>query len=165
MLSRDGANDARVNSAGDLVNFKPDSVEETRQQFLSSAFDCLTNGHSVYTVRDGDRLTHSGWVARNQRSSFLADVDHDYEYPTPGAVLFDFLTHPRSPDRAHFEKTVLQMLSDLKSLAEPPEWVYIAASADDLPSLNVIEKCGFHYHESDVKRTRFSRTSWDTRPL
>ncbi len=76
-----------------------------------------------------------------------------------------FFTHPLSLGRGLFQNTIQQMLSELTSHAEAPEWVYISVLADDEATQRVIEKCGFQYFESVVKRTMFFRIIWEVGPI
>ena len=151
---------AHVDELGDLVAFDPAVVWLTRQKFLADASERMAHGEIVYTVRAGDTLIHYGWLNAEQAASFFTEVDYTYEYPEPGAVLYDFFTHPMSRGRQLYQKTVRQMLNDLATRLSPPAFAYISVLADNAPSRHVIEKVGFQYHESIV---RLNRLFWVTR--
>lgn len=153
------ASHAQVDSLGDLVAFDDTVAWETRAEFLNEASERLSRGESVYTVREDQRLLHYGWINPSQLRSKFSEVDYDYDYPNAGAVIYDFFTHPSARGRGLYQNTILQMLSDLAAAPAPQEWVYISVLARNAPSRHVIEKLGFEYVESVLRKTRFGLES------
>jgi len=151
---------AQVDEIGDLIAFDPSVGRSTRKQFLADASERLSRGESVYTVRDGNKLIHYGWIKASPSSSRFTEVEHEYEYPEPGAVLYDFFTHPMSRGRQLYQKTVRQMLNDIATSLSPPACIYISVLADNAPWRQVIEEMGFRYHESVVRLARLFAITW-----
>ena len=148
------------NQFADLLAFDETQASASRQMFLASACERLASGERVYTVGEQDTLAHYGWLIERQEKTVFSEIDYAYEFPEPGAVLYDFYTHPDSRGQKLYQSTIQQMLGDIRRFDEPPAWVYITVLADNLPSRHVIEKLGFDYLESVVRTTRFGKPTW-----
>ncbi len=148
-----------INELSHITRYDASVAWSTRMDFLADAAQRLSHGGIVYSVCDEDTLVHYGWLSSERSASFFTEVGSRYEYPEPGAVLYDFFTHPLSRGRKFYQKTLTQMLHDVATRESPPTWVYISVLADNGPSRHVIEKLGFRYIESIVRTTRFTRVT------
>jgi len=144
----------QIDAFNHLVNYRPVSKWQTRQRFLQAAMDRIERGEKFYSASADENLLHYGWLIPRQSRSFFAEVKMTYEYPEPGAVLYDFYTHPNARDRGLYQHTLRRMLQDLKqNLTEEskPHFAYISVLEKTKNSHQVIEKFGFKYIESLVR--------------
>lgn len=151
---------ASINALADLVRFEPVAAWQTRHNFLSGALTRIEAGERSYTIADARGLTHCGWLIRAQRSAHFTEIDERYDYPLPGAVLYDFFTAPRARGQGHYQKTIRQMLAALK-VDGTTSIAYISTRADNIASRHVIEKAGFEWFCSlHVRRGLFGARRW-----
>ena len=148
----------RVDDLDDLVHFTPATSWQSRQGFLTTALGRIERGERVYSARANGVLLHYGWLVREQSEAFFTEVGTKYRYPQPGAVLYDFYTHPDARGQGWYQRTLASMLRDLdqESAADGgPRVVYISVLADNKASRHVIEKLGFDYLESLIRVSGF----------
>lgn len=141
--------DSRVlrNDLSELIKFVPVESWQSRHHFLSGALSRLEQGESVYSISIDGRLAHHGWMARNQVSSHMTEVNLTLTLPQNSVTLYDFYTHPAHRGRGLYRSTIRHMLCD--AFADPKtESAYIFVLANDLPSRHVIESLGFEFQES-----------------
>jgi RimJ/RimL family protein N-acetyltransferase/CelD/BcsL family acetyltransferase involved in cellulose biosynthesis len=146
----------RRDNIDDLLSFEATSPWLSRTDFLGRALQQMENGSHVYTAAADGRLDHYGWLTERVRKSHFSEVDAEFVYPPNSAVLFDYYTHPAARGRGLYQRAVLQMLKDAASIPGT-ERVYISVLADNRPSRHVIEKLGFNYECSLLRRSRFGR--------
>jgi CelD/BcsL family acetyltransferase involved in cellulose biosynthesis/RimJ/RimL family protein N-acetyltransferase len=148
----------RINDLTDLVHFTPATTWQSRQRFLAEALNRIERGEQVYSARDDGALLHYGWLIREQNEAFFTEVGAEYRYPKPGAVLYDFFTHPDARGQGWYQRTLATMLRDLnkRSVADcGVRVVYVSVLADNKASRHVIEKLGFDYVESLIRVSAF----------
>jgi len=120
------------------------SDERTRQQFLATALRRLEEGHHVYTiVRDG-KLVHHAWLCEGQAHSCLPEAHQRFGYPDGSAVFYDLFTDVDAVGKAFHERTLRQMLDDLRAVPNVRR-VYVTARTDDIVLRHAIEKAGFSF--------------------
>lgn len=135
---------ASVNALADLCSFEPIYDWQSRQAFLFESMNRLEAGNRCYTVCADGKLLHAGWLAPSQAESHFSEVNQRFRYPEPGAALYDFFTAPAARRRGYYQRTMCQMLMDLKH--ESSTFVtYISVLADNVASRRAIEKIGFSY--------------------
>jgi len=66
----------------------------TRDTFLDTAAERLSQGEHVYTIADADRLLSYGWLVPRQEASWLPAVEQELRYPPGAAVMYNAYTHP-----------------------------------------------------------------------
>ncbi len=154
------ANNARKDCLRDLLCYEPaDQSERSKQSFLSDVMTRIEAGVHSYTVVRDNRLVHYGWLTERSEQSFITEVQHPYQYPPNSAVMWDFYTHPASRGQGLYSQSLKQIMSD--SAADPgTDFIYIAVLADNMPSRKAIEKAGFTYHESIVRKVRFGAVTF-----
>lgn len=135
---------ASVNALADLCSFEPLYDWQSRQAFLLEAMNRLEAGGRSYTVCADGKFLHVGWLAPRQTESLFSEVNQRFPYPEPGAALYDFFTAPGARRRGHYQRTVCQMLMDLKREGSTSV-AYISVLADNVASRHTIEKIGFNY--------------------
>lgn len=148
--------DQRVsrNSLSDLLCFAPGESWQSSEAFLSSALSRLERGESVFTVRDGNVVAHSGWMAVNQRTSRMTEVGQSMTFPPGSVALYDFYSHPTYRGQGYYQATIGHMLSEAFKHKDI-QYAYISVLANNLPSRHVIEKMGFEYQGSFFRECRF----------
>jgi RimJ/RimL family protein N-acetyltransferase len=99
-------------------------------------------------------LVHYGWATVGETKGFITEVQHEYQYPPNSAVLWDYYTHPQYRERGFYSTSLRQMLHDVAG-REGVEFIYIAVLSDNRASRSVIEKTGFEYQGSIIRRKRF----------
>lgn len=142
------ADEITVNDLAALVRFEPGEPWQTRQGVLGAALSRLERGEQLYTVADTQRLLHFGWLVPRQEEARFSEVNRLYRYPQPGAVLYDFYSHPSARGRGLYQRTIKRILIDLKRHAIESTWAYISVLSDNKPSRHVIEKLGFQHIDS-----------------
>ena len=126
----------------DLLKYEYRAPFLNRQGFLSRALLRLEDGQHVYTLVQGGRLLHSGWVAPAQGEAFREETDTDYAYPERSLVLHDFYSFPDAPALELFEKNLCHMLVELCAAPDRRD-VYLVIAAGDDSTAGVAEKLGF----------------------
>ncbi|HXS88469.1 MAG TPA: GNAT family N-acetyltransferase [Steroidobacteraceae bacterium] len=156
LTSEPGASStARRNVASDLLQY-PAQFDE-KQAFLSTALARIEAGHNVYTVAEGGRLLHCGWMSLDEKASFFTEVQQSFEYPEVGAVLYDFWSLPAARGRGLYQSTLRRMLADAMRVPNI-RYAYISCLASNAASRHVIEKMGF-IHFASIHRTAGRRPS------
>jgi CelD/BcsL family acetyltransferase involved in cellulose biosynthesis/GNAT superfamily N-acetyltransferase len=151
---------ARKDSLHDLLRYESaDQGERSKQSFLSDAMTRIESGvHSYSVVRD-NRLVHYGWLTERSAQSFITEVQHPYQYPSNSAVMWDFYTHPAYRGQGLYSQSLKQIMSD--AAANPgTDFIYIAVLADNVASRKAIERAGFTYHESILRKIRFAAVTY-----
>ena len=151
---------AKTDSLRDLLSYQPfDEHDHSRQSFLSGALSRIDAGVRPYTVvRDG-ALVHYGWLTSRTRQSFITEVRHAYDYPPNSAVMWDFYTRPSHRGQGLYSQSLKQILDDASKIPGT-EYIYIAVLADNAASRKAIERVGFQYHESLMRRMRFGKATF-----
>ncbi len=155
------ANIACKDNLHDLLRYQvADQSERSKQNFLSDVMTRIESGVHCYTVVRDNRLLHYGWLTERSKQSFITEVQHPYQYPPNTAVMWDFYTHPASRGQGLYSQSLRQIMSE--AAASPgTDFIYIAVLADNVASRKAIERAGFTYYESILRkvRIRFSRPS------
>jgi len=73
----------------------------TREAFLATAAERLSQGEHVYTIADADRLLSYGWLVPRQEASWLPAVEQELRYPPGAAVMYNAYTHPAARGRGY----------------------------------------------------------------
>jgi CelD/BcsL family acetyltransferase involved in cellulose biosynthesis/RimJ/RimL family protein N-acetyltransferase len=149
--------DAKISegSIADLLCYVPfERGQPSKQAFLNSALNRIDKGSLIYSRSEDGLLVHCGWAKVGETKSFITEVQHEYEYPPDSAVLSDYYTHPQYRGRGFYSSSLRQMLHDVAG-REGVEFIYIAVLSDNRASRSVIEKTGFEYQGSIIRRKRF----------
>ena len=158
------APDIHRNCLDDLLHAEVTDAWHSRKDVLAAALARLERGESVFTIRDGERLAHFGWLIETQKESEMDNVDASITLPDGTAVLYDFYTHPAFRGRGYYGANIRHML---RSLATNPKvrFAHISVMADNRASRVVIERSGFEYVGSYHWRQRLGRvTKWVNDP-
>ena len=114
----------------------------------------LAQGHHLYTLVEGRRLLHYGWlIDRQDRGEDLA-LGQVFFPPPDSAALYDYFTHPQARGHGLYRQALCQVLHDAHEHAGARQ-AYIYVYADNHASRHVVERIGFHYAGSLVKERRF----------
>jgi RimJ/RimL family protein N-acetyltransferase len=73
----------------------------TREAFLGTAAERLSQGEHVYTIADAERLLSYGWLVPRQEASWLPAVEQELRYPPGAAVMYNACTHPSARGRGY----------------------------------------------------------------
>jgi predicted GNAT family acetyltransferase len=159
-IEQPAATIAQKDSLNDLLCYEPaDGSERSKQSLLSDVMNRIGAGVRSYTVVRDNRLVHYGWLTERSTQSFITEVQHAYQYPPNSAVMWDFYTHPAYRGQGLYSRSLKQIMSD--AAARPgTEFVYIAVLADNTASRKAIERAGFIYHDSIVRKVRFGSASY-----
>jgi RimJ/RimL family protein N-acetyltransferase len=146
ILNRDRIDDLRYYERTDPTQAPPGAYRETARARLR-------NGDHLYTLVEGNRLLHYGWIQPDHERGEDRATGQVF-FPLPGAVsLYDFYTHPRARGRGLYFKSICHLLHESVSVLKA-ERAYIYVAADNGPSRHVIEKVGFRWVGSLVKEGR-----------
>lgn len=110
-------------------------------------------GHHLYTLVHEDKLVFYGWLADRQSRREEPLFGQVFFPPADSAMLYDCYTHPAARGRGLYYQALCQMLHDAQEIAEA-EQVCIGSLADNFVSRHVIEKIGFRYIGSLIKKGR-----------
>lgn len=144
-------------SLADLLRYAPAEGWQTKQAFLSRALARLEDGEHVYTITEGERLLHYGWLREQADKTFSTEVRQELRFPQGSAYLHDFYTFPHARGRGLDQQVLCQILADLGAYPEVKR-AFIGVLADNGPTKHVIEKMGFTYEFSGFQRIRFGQT-------
>lgn len=151
---------ARRDSLHDLLCYEPaERNDRSKQSFLSDVMNRIGAGVHSYTVVRDNRLVHYGWLTERSAQSFITEVQHPYQYPPNSAVMWDFYTHPAYRGKGLYAQSLKQIMGDAAAKAGI-DFIYIAVLADNFASRKAIERAGFTYHESIVRKVRFGNASY-----
>lgn len=146
VLNRDRVEDLRFYERTDPTQAAAGAYRETARARLR-------NGDHLYTLVEGGRLLHYGWIQPEHDRGEDRSTGQVF-FPLPGAVsLYDFYTHPRARGRGLYHKSICHLLHESVSLLHAQR-AYIYVAADNGPSRHVIEKVGFRYVGSLFKEGR-----------
>ena len=134
--------------------YQPAETWQSKESFVRTALQRMESGEHIYTVVEGGKLLHYGWLVESQERAFFDEVDQFFAYPEPGAVLYDFYTHPSARGRGLYQQSIDTMLAEARNMFGA-ECVYISCLADNAPSRHVIEKKGFSHVASLYLRRIF----------
>jgi len=98
------ANPAAVVRRDDWSHLEKFEVTErwlTREAFLGTAAERLSQGEHVYTIADAERLLSYGWLVPRQEASWLPAVEQELRYPPGAAVMYNAYTHPAARGRGY----------------------------------------------------------------
>jgi len=109
-------------------------------------------GDHLYTLVEGDRLVHYGWLMPHHVREEDKALGQVFFAPSDSAALFDFYTHPLARGRGLFFKAICQLLHDVPATNARRAFIYVYS--DNGPSRHVIEKVGFRYIGSMVDEAR-----------
>jgi CelD/BcsL family acetyltransferase involved in cellulose biosynthesis/RimJ/RimL family protein N-acetyltransferase len=155
----------REGALSDLLCYQPaESWQPDKRTFLSTAMSRIEKGSRFYTRAEDGLLVHWGWLTIGQTRAHITEVQHEYEYPPRSAVLWDYYTHPNYQKREYLFNSLTLMLHELGKLQDL-EFTYIAVQAENWPSRRVIEKVGFQYQDSIVRRKRFFSVQFSAPPV
>lgn len=119
--------------------------------------DRLGRGQACYVVGDDERLVHSSWVTG--RPVWMAEVRR-YLHPPDGVVyIFESFTRPAARGRGIFTFAIEAISTDF-----PKREVWIASTADNLPSLQAIRKAGFGPRFRVLVHRKLGRARLQTSP-
>jgi len=109
-------------------------------------------GEHFYSLVEGDRLLHYGWLTPHHVREEDARLGQVFFAPALSAALRDFHTHPLARGRGLYFRALCQLLHDIPETRARQVFIYVYA--DNAPSVHVIEKVGFRYVGSMVKEAR-----------
>ncbi len=154
----------RQDSLEDLLRFRPVEPGQSREAFLSASLARLEDGEHVFTVCDGQRLLHHGWVKPADGEVMLADIGQSLALPDVGAVLHDFYTDPAARRHGHCGYALDCALREMARSGTGKRaltWV----PAGNEPARRAVEQAGFTYLGSLGRRRRLWRdVCWRTVP-
>jgi CelD/BcsL family acetyltransferase involved in cellulose biosynthesis/GNAT superfamily N-acetyltransferase len=152
----------RRNQVRDLLGFHPDESWQDRGAFLGEAGRRLENGDQVFTLSEGGRLLHYGWLTLHPKQSVITEVQQSVDLPERCAVLWDFYTAHAYRGRGAYKRSLNHMLAH--AFAEPDiDAVYIGVLAANAASRRVIEQAGFVYQGSAFMERRYGQNrTWKT---
>jgi len=84
----------------------------TREAFLGTAAERLSQGEHVYTIADAERLLSYGWLVPQQEASWLPAVEQELRYPSGAAVMYNAYTHPAARGRGYNGLVTKARISD-----------------------------------------------------
>jgi CelD/BcsL family acetyltransferase involved in cellulose biosynthesis/RimJ/RimL family protein N-acetyltransferase len=156
-LAQHCVNDPRVrcNSLSDLMLFRSAKGTESRARFLSVALARLEKGDAVWTIRMEGSLAHCAWTAA-QSESRMAEVDHNFTFPSGSFTVYGFWTAPTFRGRG-LCRAALGHILRAKLSEEGSGFAYVFVTTDNGASRYIIEGMGFAYHGSLHWRRRFGR--------
>src|SRR5690242_14992218 len=145
--------------------FRRDHVEDLRfyeqtaswqlsaDAYRAAAERRLAQGEHLYTLVDGGRLLHYGWLQTCHTLGEDTAVGQAFFPPPDSSALYDHYTHPSARGRGLFFDALCQLLHDVPALAKTKQ-AYIYVYGDNGPSRHVIEKIGFRYVGSLIEDRR-----------
>ena len=151
--------EVRHNNLRDLLCYQSIGKNcRSRQDFLSDALAKVESGIHFYSIMSGDVLVSYAWLAPRTGESFIPELERAYEYPPNSSLVQYLCTHPSYRGQGFGSHTLKRILNDAAA-AEGVEFVYIAIPADNRAAQRAIEKAGFKYRDSIVRKIRFGTAS------
>jgi RimJ/RimL family protein N-acetyltransferase len=138
----------------DLLLYAPGSEQpQGREAFLQEARARLESRQHVYTLVEGCVLVHYGWL--QERVSFARDdwVGLGCDVRPESSCLWDYYTHPNARGRGLYRLALCHTLHEAFELAHAQQ-AYISVYGENAVSRHVIEKVGFEYLGSLIRRKR-----------
>ena len=155
----------RVDKIEDLLLYRPATAGDTSvQEFLKIALDRIEEGNRVYTLVEKGVLLHYAWVGPRS-GEVPSGVGNTFHFPEGSYVLWDDYTHPTARGRGYHKASLYVRARDaVRDLGAAH--VYINVFANNLPSRRNIEKLGFIYQGSMIRRSRWgsSEIFWKPAP-
>ena len=149
----------RRNCLDDLRYYEQSSSEQRPPEaYRKLAVERMAQGFHLYTLVEGDRLLHYGWLIERQTRGEDGWVQQVYFPPPETAVLFDHFTHPVARGRGLYFQALCRLLHDARDVARARQ-AYVTVFASNGPSRHVIEKVGFRHEASLFKERRLLRSS------
>ena len=145
-----------VNAIRDLLAYVPGSRDGiTRRQFLDICLERLEDGRDVFTVADGSRLLHSGWLV-TAPGRLPLDPYVPFELPPGYAYLSDVFTDPAARGRGLHARSLACRLS---AGARHPgiEWIMSAVAPGNAASPRNVERLGLRHYATVGLRSRLGR--------
>lgn len=145
-----------VNAIRDLLAYVPGSRDGfTRRQFLGICLERLEDGRDVFTVADGSRLLHSGWLV-TAPGRLPLDPHVPFDLPPGYAYLSDVFTDPSARGRGLHARSLACRLS---AGARHPgiDWIMSAVAPDNAASRRNVERMGLRHYETVGLRLRLGR--------
>ena len=103
-------------------------------------------------------------MARNQKESFMTEVQQSMTFPEGSVALYDYYSHPDFRGRGLYRATLGQMVRDAFA-DERTRYAYISVLADNVASRHVIESTGFEFERSFFLKCRFGSTTRSAGPV
>ena len=148
----------RRNCLDDLRYYEQSSSEQRPPEaYRKLAVERMAQGFQLYTLVEGDRLLHYGWLIERQTRGEDGWVQQVYFPPPETAVLFDHFTHPVARGRGLYFQALCRLLHDARDVARARQ-AYVTVFASNGPSRHVIEKVGFRHEASLFKERRLLRS-------
>ena len=145
-----------VNAIRDLLAYVPGSRDGiTRRQFLGICLERLEDGRDVFTVADGSRLLHSGWLV-TAPGRLPLDPYVPFDLPPGYAYLSDVFTDPAARGRGLHARSLACRLS---AGARHPgiEWIMSAVAPGNAASRRNVERMGLRHYQTVGVRLRLGR--------
>ena len=145
-----------VNAIRDLLAYVPGSRDGiTRRQFLGICLERLEDGRDVFTVADGSRLLHSGWLV-TAPGRLPLDPYVPFDLPPGYAYLSDVFTDPAARGRGLHARSLACRLS---AGARHPgiEWIMSAVAPGNAASRRNVERLGLRRYATVGVRSRLGR--------
>lgn len=105
----------------------------TRDTFLATAAERLSQGEHVYTIADAERLLSYGWLVPRQEASWLPAVGQELRYPPGAAVMYNAYTHPAARGRGYNGLVTQARIADA-FIEFGAQAVYTAIEPNNLPA-------------------------------
>lgn len=144
-------------SIADLLLYESDRQTPSRQRVLSRAMAAIEAGAHLFTCVQDGRLSHYGWLLPRPERSLTADLHGEFDYPSKSALLFDLCSHPAS-DATRLHASCLRRMIAEASADPDVQFVYVRVPAEDRVLQRVVEKTGFEYRGSVLRKVRLNKT-------
>ena len=149
----------RRDDISELALYEPaEPTDRTKSRFLEESHARLKAGEHVYTVSDGKRLLHYGWVQENTGPTGT-EIGGQVEYPPHSVVLYDDYTHPVSRGLGLHTASLRHRLAEASAIPKV-EHIFINVLASNAPSRRNIEKVGFLHWGTLTRTVRAARRRW-----
>jgi hypothetical protein len=144
----------RRNCLDDLECYERSSKEQqSPDAYRKTALERMRQGFHLYTLVEGGRLLHYGWLIERQTRGEDGWVEQVYFPPPETAVLFDHFTHPLARGRGLYFQALCRLVHDARELTRARQ-AYVTVFGSNAPSRHVIEKVGFQHAGSLFKERR-----------
>lgn len=144
----------RRNCYEDLRYYEPSDRWQMRiEEYRVESYKRLKLGYHLYTLVQDGTLAFYGWLAERQQRHEDPLLGQVWFPPFDSSVIFDCYTHQAMRGQGLYYQALCQMLHDALDRCRA-EQVCIGSLADNLASRHVIEKIGFRYIGSMIKKGR-----------
>lgn len=124
------------------------------EEYRLESYRRIKLGYHLYTLVLDGRLAFYGWLAEREHRHEDPLLGQVWFPPADSSVIFDCYTHPVVRGQGLYYHALCQMLHDALDHCQA-EQVCIGSLADNVASRHVIEKIGFRYNGSMIKKGRF----------